>query len=101
MRGSIRLALQDLDGKIIEKRIINNILVTQGRSWVLGQLESVNILTAQVIGWMAIGTSTVAPATSDVLLGSEVVRVAIGTWVTSTLTANPPSWQAQASFNTT
>ncbi len=98
LRGSLRIALRDLDGKILEERLINNLLVTQGRSWVLGQLETVNQLTAQAIGWLAIGTSTVAPVTGDVLLGSEITRVAIGTWVTSTLTANPPNWQAQASF---
>ncbi len=98
MRGSLRIALNDLDGNILEKREIHNIVVTQGRSWVLGQLESVNHVTSQNIGWLAIGTSTTAPATSDTLLGSEITRVAIGTWVTSTLTANPPSWQAQASF---
>ncbi len=98
LRGSLRIALRDLDGKILEERLINNLVVTQGRSWVLGQLQSNNHVTAQNIGWLAIGTSTTAPATSDTLLGSEVTRVAIGTWVTSTLTANPPSWQAQASF---
>jgi hypothetical protein len=98
LRGSLRIALRDLDGKVIEERIINNLLVTQGRSWVLGQLETVNQLTAQAIGFLAIGTSTVAPTTADTLLGSEVTRIAVGTWVTSTLTANPPSWQAQASF---
>jgi hypothetical protein len=98
LRGSLRLAMRDLDGRIVEERMVHNVVVTQGRSWVLGQLESVNHQTAQNIGWMAIGTSTAAPATSDTLLGSEVTRIAIGTWVTSTLTANPPSWQAQASF---
>ena len=98
LRGSLRIALNDLDGNLIEERIVQNVVVTQGRSWVLGQLQTVNQVTAQAIGWLAIGTSTVAPATGDVLLGSEVTRVAIGTWVTSTLTANPPSWQAQASF---
>lgn len=98
LRGSLRIALNDLDGKILQERLINNVVVTQGRSWVLGQLESVNHQTAQNIGWLAIGTSTTAPVTGDVLLGSEITRVAIGTWVTSTLTNNPPSWQAQASF---
>jgi hypothetical protein len=90
--------LGDLDGNVVQERLIHNVVVTQGRSWVLGQLQTVNQVTAQAIGWLSIGTSTVAPATSDTLLGSEVTRVAIGTWVTSTLTANPPSWQAQASF---
>lgn len=98
LRGSLRIALRDPEGKILEERLINNLVVTQGRSWVLGQLQSNNHQTAQNIGWLAIGTSTTAPATSDTLLGSEVTRVAVGTWVTSTLTANPPSWQAQASF---
>jgi hypothetical protein len=98
LRGSLRIALRDLEGKVLEERLINNLVVTQGRSWVLGQLETVNQQTAQAIGWLAIGTSTVAPTTADTLLGSEVTRIAIGTWVTSTLNANPPSWQAQASF---
>ena len=98
LRGSLRIALRDLGGEILQERLIHNVVVTQGRSWVLGQLESVNHVTSQDIGWLAIGTSTTAPATGDVLLGSEITRVAIGTWVTSTLTANPPSWQAQASF---
>ncbi len=98
LRGSLRIALRDLEGKVLEERLINNLVVTQGRSWVLGQLQTVNQLTAQAIGWLAIGTSSTAPTTGDTLLGSEVTRVAIGTWVTSTLTANPPNWQAQASF---
>jgi hypothetical protein len=98
LRGSLRIVLGDLDGNVVQERLIHNVVCTQGRSWVLGQLQTVNQVTAQAIGWLSIGTSTVAPATSDTLLGSEVTRVAIGTWVTSTLTANPPSWQAQASF---
>ena len=101
LRGCLRIAMQDLDGKTVEERLIHNVVVTQGRSWVLGQLQTVNQLTGQAIGWIAIGTSTTAPTTADVLLGSEVLRIAVGTWVTSTLTLNPPSWQAQASFNST
>lgn len=98
LRGSLRIALRDLEGKILQERLVNNLVVTQGRSWVLGQLQSNNIQTNQVIGWLAIGTASAAPTTADVLLGSEVTRIAIGTWVTSTLSANPPNWQAQASF---
>jgi hypothetical protein len=99
LRGSLRIALRNAaNGEIIEERNIQNVVVTQGRSWVLGQLQTVNQVTAQAIGWLAVGTSTTAPATSDTTLGSEITRVAVGTWVTSTLTANPPNWQAQASF---
>jgi hypothetical protein len=99
LRGALQIHLLDPDGKILEKRIIENTVVTQGRSWVLGQLESVNN-TTQVIGYLAIGSVTNAPTTADTLLGGEVTRIAIGTWVTTGLTNNPPSWQAQASFAT-
>jgi len=100
LRGSLRIALNDPDGNLVLERIIDNLAVTQGRSWALGQLESVNNQAAQYIGYIAIGSVTTAPTTADTLLGGEVTRVAIGTWVTSTLTANPPNWQAQVSYAT-
>lgn len=98
LRGSLRMLLADLEGNPVAERTVHNVVVTQGRSWILGQLQTVNQVTSQVLGWIAIGTSSTAPATSDTLLGSEVTRVAIGTFVTSTLTANPPNFQMQASF---
>lgn len=100
MRGSLRILIKDLQDNVIREIRHDNLLVTQGRSWALGQLESVNIQTAQTIGWIAVGSITVAPTTADTALGGEYTRVAIGTWVTSTLTVNPPSWQAQASLAT-
>lgn len=100
MRGSIRMILGDMDGKPIDEMLFENLLVTVGRSWVLGQLESVNIVTSQTISYLAIGSSTVAPTTGDTALGNEVTRIAIGTFSTTALTANPPSWQAQVSFAT-
>lgn len=100
MRGSLRIWLADLQGEVLEELLINNLLVTQGRSWVLGQLESVNIVTSQTIGYLAIGSGTAAPTTADTGLNNEVTRIAIGTFSTTGLTANPPSWQAQCSFAT-
>lgn len=100
MRGSIRMILGDLDGNILEEKNFQNLLVTIGRSWVLGQLESINIQTAQTITYLAVGSSTTAPTTGDTTLGLEVTRLAIGTFSTTGLTNNPPSWQAQVSFAT-
>lgn len=100
MRGSIRMILGDLDGNALQEMNFQNLLVTIGRSWVLGQLESINIQTAQTITYLAVGSSTTAPTTSDTTLGLEVTRLAIGTFSTTGLTANPPSWQAQVSFAT-
>lgn len=99
LRGALQILLRDPTGKIVEDRSVRNTVVTVGRSWVLGQLESVNN-TTQVISHLAIGSGLVAPSTADTALGAEVTRIAVGTFVTTGLTANPPSWQAQASFAT-
>lgn len=100
LKGAIRMVLSDLHGNILEERNFRNLAVTQGRSWVLGQLETVNQVTSQTISYLAIGSSTIAPTTGDTALGAEVVRNAIGTFVTSTLTQNPPNWSANVSFAT-
>jgi hypothetical protein len=100
LRGSLRMQLLDLKGNLVDERHINNLLVTVGRAWVLGQLETVNQATAQTISYLAIGSSTVAPTTADTALGNEVTRLNILTFVTGGLTNNPPSWQAQVSFAT-
>lgn len=100
LRGSLEMVLKDLQGNVVEKRAIQNTVVTVGRRWVLQQLETVDQQTAQTISHLAVGTSTTAPATGDTALASENTRKAIGTFSTTNLTSNPPSWQAQVSFNT-
>lgn len=100
LRGAYKLVLSDLAGNVVEERIVNNVVVTAGRRWVLQQIASSLILTAQSISFLAVGTGTTAPATSDSALGSENTRIAINSFVTTNMTANPPSWQATASFAT-
>lgn len=99
LRGAFRIALKDPDGRIVEERRINNILVLGGRSWVLGQLETTN-QTTQSVSYMGIGSGTIAPVTGNTGLGNEVIRKAIASFDTSQLTANPPSWTAQLTFAT-
>ena len=54
-----------MDGRIIKEELnFENLLVTVGRSWVLGQLESVNIVTSQTISYLAIGSGVAAPTTA-------------------------------------
>jgi hypothetical protein len=98
LRGALQIALHDLDGKLVEERIINNTVVTAGRAWILKQLESTNIVTSLTISHLAVGTDTTAPATGNTALGGESLRKAISSFDTTNLTANPPSWQAQVSF---
>lgn len=100
LRGAIQMALLDPQGRIVAERKIENLAVTVGRAWILGQLETVNQATAQTISYLAIGSVTTAPTTADTALGAEVTRANILTFVTTGLTANPPSWQAQVSFAT-
>jgi len=100
MRGHLEILLNDFQGREIAKRSINNVVVTAGRRWVLQQIASSVMSTAQSIGYLAIGTSTTAPATSDSALGNESTRNAVGTFTTSNLTSNPPSWRAEVSFAT-
>lgn len=100
LRGCFKIYLLDDKQKVVEERGPFNTVVTAGRRWVLQQIASSEINTAQSISYMAVGTSTTAPATSDTGLGSESSRIAINSFVTSNLTSNPPSWQANASWAT-
>lgn len=100
LRGAIQMALHDPQGRLVLERKIENIAVTAGRAWILGQLETVNQATAQTISQLAIGSSTLSPTTGDTTLNAEVTRTAILTFATGGLTNNPPSWQAQVSFAT-
>lgn len=100
LRGSLRHLLTDLSGKYIKEWVQENLVVTVGRSWVLGQLISTNQITSQNIGWIAVGSGVVAPTTGDSALGNEVKRNAVSSFATSGLTNNPPSWQAQVVFAT-
>jgi hypothetical protein len=107
MRGFVEIALYDAHQSELKRikapimwEAVNNTIVTAGRSWVLRQIISSDIVTSQSIGFMAVGTGTNAPATSDSALQSETTRLAIGTFTTSNLTSNPPSWMAQMSLAT-
>ena len=94
LRGCLEMALMSPDGDVLERRKVNNVVVTAGRSYVLSRLISASPQT-DVINFIGVGTSTTAPATGDTLLGSEALRVSISTFITAGLTNNPPSWQAQ------
>jgi hypothetical protein len=100
LRGALRIHLLDPDGKILQERILNNLIVLGGRSWVLGQLETTNQATARTVSHMGIGSGLVAPVTGNTGLGNEVTRLAIASFDTTLLTANPPSWTAQCTFAT-
>ena len=102
MRGCIEIALMRAsDGKVLDKQVHYNAIVTGGRSWVLDNLLSGQAASAQVLGFIAVGTDATAPVTSDTILGSEAERKAVGTWDTTGLTATAgPYFAAQVQFAT-
>lgn len=91
------------NGDVVDERIINNVVVTAGRKNVLQKVVGTGTFngneTAAFV-YMAVGTSTTAPATGDTALGSETTRKSIQNFTTSNLTSNPPSYQAECSFAT-
>lgn len=101
LRGSIMIQLRNARNReLIEQREIKNLVVTRGRRFVLQQIASSEHITSQHFDNIAVGTDNTAPATSDTALGNESTRISIGTFTTSNLTSNPPSWRAEVSLNT-
>lgn len=104
LRGCIEMQLHNaFNGEPVGDRMRMNTVVTAGRRWVLEKIGSFSNQTNS-INAIAVGTSTTAPATSDTTLGSEITasvgRLTIGTFTTTNLTSNPPSWRAEVSFAT-
>lgn len=110
LRGCLQMQLHnalaghpDYGKPIGEKVVIDNIpvflntVVTSGRRWVLSRIYTND---AQTISHCAVGTGTTAPTTANTALGSETTRLAIGTFTTTGLDSNPPSWRAETTFAT-
>ena len=101
LRGCLEITLRNaFNGEVVGQVIKENTIVTTGRRWVLEQICSDLSTVNQSINYLAIGTSTTAPGTGDSAMGSENTRKAIGTFTTTNLSSNPPSWRAEVSFAT-
>lgn len=99
LRGHFRYILRDgATGRIIETGATENTVATVGRSQVLKMIYSGG--NTNSFGWMAVGTTTTAPATSDTGLTSEVSRIAVGTFDTTNVTSTTPNMNFVASWNT-
>ena len=107
LRGCYEIALQDAKGRVLDYQRIDNVVVTAGRSYVLQMMLTGGSQVTTGFQGIEVGTSTTAPATGDTLLNGTFAtasagsgRLAIGSFVTTGLSANPPSWQAQVTFAT-
>lgn len=95
MRGAFQIALKDLNGNILQKQVVDNLIVSTGKVFALKQLQSVNGGT-QYLSHIAVGSGLVAPTTANTGLGNEVTRVAISSFDTTALTNGSPSFTAEA-----
>ena len=71
--GDVRLVLTDANGNLKDKREIHNLVVDTGNNLLASRLASAS---SPVIGWIALGTGTNAPAHGDTTLQTELVRLA-------------------------
>ena len=95
LKGRFSFMLGDQEGHPLWDKPLftDNIVVTQGRSWVLQHImsaQSANV-SSQIISAIAIGTSTTVPTTSDVLLNAEISSTASGRMTNITETDNSTS----------
>jgi len=88
-KGHLIIVLTNEHGEIIEKRSVNNMIVTTGKNWITGRLTDTTS-TAQM-SHMSIGEGTVEPALGNTILGREKQKVALDS---SNVTANVVTYVA-------
>lgn len=100
LRGALEYALIDAregptKGQLVQSGRYDNIVVTQGRAWILNRIGSTD---ANVIDRIYLGTGTAAPATGNTQLANSFSSRSAGTVSAAGTTANPPYFQFSASW---
>jgi len=72
--GSLRVVVTGKDGSVKEEHEFKNLVVNVGKNFVASRMVGTS---ANVMGWMAIGSSSTAAAAGDTALGAELGRVAL------------------------
>jgi len=85
------------NGKKIDERVVENLIVNAGKAQVSGLIGGV---VSGAFGYIAVGTGTTSPSASDTALENEVMRVSsTNTQLTTNVTND--TLQMQATFNFT
>lgn len=83
--GTLDIVLYDQNGEVKDSRNLKNIIVAGGLAHIVSRMVGV----AQAsMGWLAVGTGTVAPVVANTLLGAEVARGASTVTIVTTTQAN-------------
>lgn len=79
--GSLKITVTNKEGKVIEEREIDNLVVTTGKNYIASRMVGTS---STVMSHMALGTDNTSPAAGDTALGSEAGRVAMSAFTAST-----------------
>lgn len=69
LRGDIEFILRDKDGKVLDHRMIENLIVNVGKAQIAGLI---NGAVTSLFRYIAIGTGAGGPAAGDVALTTEI-----------------------------
>lgn len=82
--GELSIIVRGPEGNIKQTMIVPNLVVTAGKGHIASRLVGVG---QAVMGWMGVGTGVgVTPALGDTILNTEVARVALASYTSSTNT---------------
>lgn len=82
IKGHALIELKGPDGKVKEKREVDNLIVTVGKNGIADQLLASPTISKPT--HMAVGTGTSGPAAGDTTMGTELDRNALTTKTRST-----------------
>ena len=84
IKGDLHIVVKDSKtGEVKVDRLEKNLVVTVGKDWIASRMVGT---ASNVMGYMAVGTDSTAPAVGNTTLGAEVARVAVTSATASTNT---------------
>lgn len=97
LRGCLELHLKAIDGALISAIKKDNLIVDVGRAFIGRRIQS-NNPPSDVISYLGLGQSNLAPAGAQFDLIGPLFRKTIGTIITTSLDGAAPYFQCIASF---
>ena len=70
--GTLRLVLTDANGNVKEDKTVKNLITSLGKTYIASRIAS---SSSTLMGYMAVGSSSTAPASVNTALGTELGRV--------------------------
>ena len=91
LKGRVKIIAKDKNGKVKDKREIDNLIVAVGKDYLASWLAT-DPQSGTFMKYIAIGTGTTAPTSSDTALQAETDRAA------GTLSSSGNSWKNTATI---